>query len=132
MTAPYQKGFSLLEVLVAFVILSIFLGTLLPALGTGLRAERRGEQRLQAVSLGEQRLASIGRDSPLRPGTRTGESQGFRWREEVEPFVEPSAGANTKDSRLQAYRVMVQVAWGSNPAERISLTTLRLAQRSAE
>lgn len=131
-SAAHEKGFSLLEVLVAFVILAIFLGALLPALGTGLRAERQGEQRLQAAALGEQRLASIGRDRPLLPGTRTGTSQGFHWREEVEPFVDSPAGTGATDARLRAYRVEVEIAWGSDPAERISLTTLRLAQRSTD
>lgn len=128
MVAERQKGFSLLEVLVAFVILAVFLGALLPSLGTGLRAERRIEQRLQAVSLAEQRLASLGRDVPLRPGTRKGQSNGLRWSEHVVPFIDSAADPDKQDFQAQAYRVVIEVAWGSNPEAQVRLTSLRLAQ----
>ncbi|HAI59147.1 MAG TPA: general secretion pathway protein GspI [Xanthomonadaceae bacterium] len=75
-----QRGFTLLEVLLAFALLAGASVLLLSMLSTGLRdvsdAERHGEAALHARSL----IDNLGRVERLRPGSRSGEFDGGRYR----------------------------------------------------
>lgn len=66
--ASGQRGFSLLEVLVAFAILSIALGVLLQIFATGMRNVGLSEEYSQAALYAESILAAYGREAPLAEG----------------------------------------------------------------
>jgi general secretion pathway protein I len=134
-----QRGFTLLEVMVAFVILAAALGLLLGMLSRGLRqvgqAQAETEASLQAQSL----LDTVGTIEPIEPGTSTGEfGQGrYRWRMQVSEGADPApppppadgAPAPEPAPALVApllYRVALDVEWGSERAQRLHFDTLRL------
>lgn len=116
-------GFTLIEVLVAFVILSLALAALLPGFSSGLRSLEVSEQYDTAALLAESRLAAVGREAPLAAGRSSGEFEnGFRWHLDVLPLdeLDPDLG-------VQAYHVVLTVSWDAPEADRsITLETLRL------
>lgn len=76
-----ESGFSLLEVLVAFLILTVSITVLLQAFGTNLRNARLAQQHLTAITLAESLMARLGRDIELEEGEQTGQlNETYRWR----------------------------------------------------
>ncbi|MDV7399945.1 type II secretion system protein, partial [Arthrospira platensis SPKY1] len=67
-----QHGFSLLEVLVAFAILSISLGAILQVFATGLRNAGMADDYTRATLYAESILAAIGREASPGAGVREG------------------------------------------------------------
>ena len=86
-----ERGFTLLEVLVAFALLAGAAVVLLAMLSNGLRdvsnAERHGEAALHARSL----MDNFGRMERLRPGGRNGtlDDGRYRWALDVQRVPDP-------------------------------------------
>lgn len=123
-----SRGFTLLEVLVAFVILALSLGVLLGIFSAGLRNTRLAADYSAAVALSESKLAELGVTTPLVPGIEEGTDTGlFRWRSEVVELEPVDEVGGLGAARL--YRVEVDIAWDSLLGPRtVSLATLRIAE----
>ncbi len=121
-----QEGFSLLEVLVAFVILSISLGVLLQVFATGLRNAGTADDYTQATLYAESILATIGRETPLSEGQHSGPiNDRFSWRSTVAPYTDDMP--DPEKTHVRAYRVEVEVFWdGLAQTRSVMLETLRL------
>lgn len=121
-----QEGFSLLEVLVAFVILSISLGVLLQVFATGLRNAGTADDYTQATLYAESILAAIGRETPLSEGQHSGPiNDRFSWRSTVAPYTDDMP--DPEKTHVRAYRVEVEVLWdGLAQTRSVMLETLRL------
>ena len=122
-----QRGFSLLEVLVAFAILSISLGVLLQIFATGLRNVGIADDYTRAALYAESILAAIGREVPLAEGEHSGPvNEQFSWRSTVSVYTEGMP--DSEKPRYRAYRVSVEVYWPGLVQNRsVVLETLRLA-----
>ena len=121
-----QEGFSLLEVLVAFVILSISLGVLLQVFATGLRNAGTADDYTQATLYAESILAAIGRETPLSEGQHSGPiNDRFSCRSTVAPYTDDMP--DPEKTHVRAYRVEVEVFWdGLAQTRSVMLETLRL------
>ena len=125
-----ERGFTLLEVLVAFAILAVSLGALLVAFSDGLRTTDRSITISTATLQAQSLMEEVGRSIPVRPGETTGVLEdGSRWQVSVEPFDTGESGAAAVVRSLFAYRVDVTVEWGAGRT--ITLTSLRLAPDDA-
>lgn len=127
-----QRGFTLIEVLVAFAILSLSLGVMMQLFSTGLRNVALAEQYSRATALAESQLASVGVEEPLSAGQQSGEfPDGYRWQVDVQPYSSPEEQDSgvTELLPVAAYRVDVTVLWSEGSKDRsVTLTTLRLEQ----
>ncbi len=119
-----QRGFTLLEVLVAFVILALSLGVILQIFSLTMRTTDSASARQQALLLAESRLAELSTLNELRSGRDSGRiDERFDWSSRVERFEFPDQDL-ALDTLQVPYKIDVTVHWGGN--QQLSLTTLRL------
>ena len=127
-----QRGFSLLEILVAFSILALSLGVLMQIFSGSLRNADITRDQAQAVALAQTLLASAGVETALAAGERSGSvDDKFRWQLRAAPAAqELRAGASgAVPLTLELWEVSVRVAWGGDarqPQRDRSLSTLRV------
>ena len=108
-----QGGFSLLEIVVALVILSFSLVTLYQATANATRNVRRGERYAYATLLAQSLLA----EHPAVPAGGLdvgGAVEDFRWRLNAAPV--PDAGPQEADPPLHVLTVVV--GWDGDSAGR--------------
>lgn len=118
---------TLIEVLVAFVILSLALGVIMQIFSGGIRNARLAEGYSRALFLAESKLDAVGREQPLVPGDMNGQTNSdLRWRVTVSPFDE--AGASEQFAMpVLLYQVKVVVNWSEEGKQRlIELDSLKL------
>jgi general secretion pathway protein I len=116
------RGFTLIEVLVAFAILAVTLTALLQVFSTGLRSIMSVERYASATLLARSALAEVGTEIPLAPGERSASGgDGFAWRVRITPALAP---LQSPGGMVIPYQVAVTVTW---PQGALTLTTLRLA-----
>ena len=114
-----QRGFSLLELLVAFVIMAFSLAMLYQASGGTVRTLGDTEQHMKASILAQSVLSS--RDSvPVAGWNEAGQSAGLSWRVSSAAF---QTDAGPKAPLLQ--QVSIVVSWnGRNGPRQLELATL--------
>ena len=82
------QGFTLIEVLVAFMILALSLSVLFRIFSGGLNNVAVAGDYAQAVLVAESQLAVVSRSEPLVAGQTYGESgERFRWRRIIEDYM---------------------------------------------
>lgn len=129
-----QRGFSLLEILVAFSILALSLGVLMQIFSGSLRNADVTQDQAQAVVLAQSLLTAAGVETPLAPSESSGIHTGkFRWLLRVSPFLEEARAGETTAMRqtliLDLWEVTARVAWGGisgSPERAVTLSTLRV------
>lgn len=127
------RGFSLLEVLVAFIVLAMTLGVLMRIFSGGLGNIGVATHYSRAVAIAESKLASIGVEAPLAEGENGGETeQGYSWRTSVRRFEESVQPTEPAALLADLYEVEVTVSWDGTSAKPRSLRfiTLRAAPRT--
>lgn len=131
-----QRGYTLVEVIVAFALLALALTLLLGTLSGAVRQVRwsgdAGNAALHAQSL----LDTVGFGSPLEPGRSDGEFEGgrYRWSLAIAPWDEPLPPDMPRTpAEYRLYEIALSVQWGrGGPRERLELHSLRLVPAQAE
>lgn len=119
-----QRGFSLLELLVAFAIMAMSLGLLYRVAGGSARNTTDSVQYQQAVWLAESLLAS--RSSVRADGwNEEGESAGFQWRVQSALFNSGAASGSSNPQAVPLHTIRLHIGWngGSRPGQ-LDLVTL--------
>ncbi len=122
-----QRGFTLLEALVAFAIMAIAFTALLQAFGTGLGGLDRAERHALAALQARSKLAEVGVLIPLEAGRSEGElPEGGRWSVEIEA-QEALGRVGPARRKILPYRIVVEIRdeRGGGP---VRLETLRLGE----
>jgi len=123
-----SRGFTLIEVLVAFVILAFSLGALFSLFSGSLRSVRLGEDYAQATALAQAQLARIDADGLTGIGVETGETEDrYRWSLEAAPMQDWESAAG--NGEFQPLSVTVAVSWGALERRSVVLSTIRTVRR---
>lgn len=106
-----QRGFTLIEVVVAFAILALSLGALYESFGDSLRRGGEARQAELATLRAESLLAEYRGSGGLLPKEHTGEDAelGYSWRISVKPYP----AEVSENSTLDVESVDVEVNWGA-------------------
>lgn len=124
-----QRGFSLLEILVAFSIMAISIGMLLSIFSSGLRNAAVSEEYTAAVQIAEAVIARPGIEAPLQPERSNGvENDKYRWELTVAPFVLTDETIDMRAIPARLYLVTAIVRWGdqSGSERQFELSKLKL------
>ena len=137
---PRERGFSLLEVLVAFVILSLVATALFRLFGGALGNASAADDYSRAVLVAESVLAEAAATAPLVEATNTGVADDGRiaWTTSIAPYAPPGASpdleraAETMPTRL--YRITAEVAFAapSGGTRKFALATTRIGSRDGK
>lgn len=126
-----QRGFTLIEVIIAFVLLALALTLLLGSLSGAARQIRTAEDSGRATLHAQSLLAQLGVGEILQPGRQQGtfEQGRYRWVLEMEPYIDPSKRRSPQAvaSASRLLQVQLEVEWGDAPGQRLRWRTLRLA-----
>jgi len=125
-----QSGFSLLEILVAFGVLSLCLGVLLRIFAGGGQIARTADEYYRAILTAESMLNGLGTEIPLKPGITEGELEGdYHWSFNVTPYSVDQNLLGDQKLGFMPYWVELTVEWGGEEDPRaFNLSTLRLIQ----
>ena len=127
-----QRGYSLLEVIIAFALLALALTLLLGSLSGAARPVHGADLRTRATLHAQSLLAQLGAGEALQPGRQEGgfERDRYRWQLDVAPFADPLAARAQRDPGApQLLDVRLQVRWGEGRGQALQWRTLRLAPR---
>ena len=120
----HHRGFSLLEVLVAFSIATLSLGVIFQIYAKGTRSAILGEEYAQAILIAESKLASSGTAENLSSANKNGRENKYDWEILIEDFVDEEL--TSLASSLTLKQVSVSVSWSSGGKLRsISLQSLK-------
>lgn len=123
-----QQGLTLLELLVAFAIMALSLGMLYRIMGGGVRSAGDIERFQRAAVLAQSLLAL--RDTVPEGGwQQAGESAGYQWRIQSEPYATGLVGPTIP----LLHEVGIAVTWMDDGRLRsLNLTTLRPQRKPPE
>jgi general secretion pathway protein I len=106
-----ERGFTLLEVLVAFIIAALALGVLFGGGIGGLTAANVARRYQEAISRAESHLAMAGNGPDFQPQDRQGdEGGGYHWHLRIAP-VELGTPAAKGDPVAALYAITVTMSW---------------------
>jgi general secretion pathway protein I len=100
----YQSGFTLIEVIIAIIILSVSLTMIMQLFSGGLRASRSSCDYTRAVVHAKSIMEEI--LSKSNPAQDSGEFEdGFRWESEVQTYKE------LEDSNVNLLKIKIIISW---------------------
>jgi prepilin-type N-terminal cleavage/methylation domain-containing protein len=116
-----ERGFTLIEIVVAIAILGIGVVVIIELFGGGLRLERTSEEYTKAVGYARMKMEEISFVPSLEEGIQEGEfDRDYRWQVEVRKVdLIPSRGIETSyRPPVELYYVRIEVLWKSGFKER--------------
>jgi general secretion pathway protein I len=135
------RGFSLLEVLVAFVILSLVAVALFRLFSAALNNASAADDYSRAVLVAESALSTAAAAQPLREAAQSGTVDDGRieWATRVEPYSPPGGesperAAATDAMPTRLYRVLAEVTFAapSGGKRTYALATTRVGSRDRQ
>ena len=123
-----NRGFTLLETLVALSVLAVSLGVTYQVFSSALQGSSLADDYAQASMFADSHLAEISKRIDRLSGVTEGAyNQRYTWKLEVLPLDGTKTKAITKT--IQRYQVVLNVYWpGKNGPRSIQATTFRLGR----
>ncbi|OGT32387.1 MAG: hypothetical protein A2W28_06545 [Gammaproteobacteria bacterium RBG_16_51_14] len=121
-----ERGFTLLEVLVAFSIFTVSVGILMQIFSKGTHAAMLGDEYTQAIIIAQSRLATVAieGDGP-DVGEYSGAENDYRWTTTIRPY-DTAADLET-NYRIAEREIEVVVNWTRRgKSHSVKLNTLKL------
>ena len=132
-------GFTLLEVMLAFVIFALSFAAVLEIMAGSIRGVRRASDDTQTALLAQSIMDQVGLEIPLEEGGFSGiEMDRFQWQLDIYPHTLGDGDAYTQElaemSGIELYQVVLDVDWETGRRSRhVRFSTIRsvLANRAA-
>jgi prepilin-type N-terminal cleavage/methylation domain-containing protein len=126
-----QRGFTLIEVVVALTILGLILTVIFRIFSTGLTGLAHADGLQRAAYVAEGLVAQLDAGTqPLKPGGRLeGETDGYRWQIEAGRWADAPRQTVAIGSR-QAVLARVRIAVLGDRGQRFEMSTLALVPAS--
>ncbi|MBK8816273.1 MAG: prepilin-type N-terminal cleavage/methylation domain-containing protein [Methylococcaceae bacterium] len=129
-----QNGFSLLEILIAFSILSLSLGIMLNIFSGGVKTAITAEDYTVAVQIAESLVAKAGTEITLKDHQSTGiENDKYHWSLNIRPYTITGEAIDPKNVTAELYKVNAIVEWGDgddSDNRQLQIATLKLAPKN--
>ena len=126
-----ERGFALVEILVAFVVLAIGLGAISTGIAIAMRSDSRTQTSRSALSLAQSRLETAGIVRPLAAGRSEGLiTPNYRWRETItaaQRQAEPPRPPEGSQSEQKAANAPLSPFWVQIEVFAADGTVVRLA-----
>ncbi len=128
-TRRANQGFTLLEVLAAFVVFALLFTAALRIMSASTRNIVRSSDYTQAALWAQTRMDSVGIDPPIEEGSWDGVfNDQYRWTLEIQPYqLLDQASADLENFPVDLYYVELAVIWGEDRQRRAIFKTLRSA-----
>jgi general secretion pathway protein I len=123
-----QDGFTLIEVLVAFAVLSLTVIVAVQGFAQGLRLLKLSGDHQRAILIADQKAREI--VSPTE-GRDEGVEGSFSWARTTRPLPAPELDVPGRPARWHVYQVDVEVAWGEG-RRTVGVTTLRTVSEAEQ
>jgi len=117
-----QGGFTLLEVLIAFAILSIAVVAVIQGFAQGLRLLKVAGDHQQAVLLADQKIREM---VTVVEGRDQGKEGNFDWERIVTVVPAPDLTRTQATAKWHVYQIDVKVSWGDKRG--VEIVSLRTA-----
>ena len=116
-------GFTLLEVLLAFVVFALSFAVVLEILSGSMRSTARAKEYTEVSLIAQSIMDQVGLDIPLEPGfSLNGETGAYRWDLRIEPFQGVGDTLNSVElaelTGIDLVEVRLLISWGTYPRER--------------
>lgn len=132
----HQSGFTLLEVMVAIVILGLGLTVVFELFSGGLKSVEISNDYSNAVILANKKMGELSLKEKLDVGKEMGdfsEEESYKWEVEIIPYKvdeetnkEIASPSARNDNPIKIYQLDVRVFWKSGLTEKdVRLTSLR-------
>jgi general secretion pathway protein I len=125
--ARRQRGFSLLEVIAAIMLLAVAFTALMKVAGSAISLTQNAAEHSEAAMWARGKLDSAFVGESLKPGSSSGQFNAkFRWQLDVTPWNQ--VGAAPPNAPLHLYQLDLDVLWGPPGHPRSAhFRTLRLS-----
>jgi general secretion pathway protein I len=133
MRAPSrQRGFTLIELVIAFVVFAFAMGALMEINASSLRAARRSAAMTEAALLAKSKLDELGVGIALEEGGESGRFEGtdYSWELEVRKEEAPPTDTGViEEVPVDLFRLELTVSWREGRTERSAkFATMRAIQ----
>lgn len=130
-----EAGFSLIEVLMALVVAGLAMGAIAGVFADALAGKEVSDRLTTALTIAEEKMASVGTEEPVRAGGKSGQFEAFDWRIVVAPYEDttekPDSGLASWRPDLRLYRIETTVSWRAwLRQQQVTLSTLLLAREA--
>lgn len=136
-----QRGFSLIELIAAFVVFALAFGVLMGILSSSIRNTRLAAEYTQAALWAQSRMDVVGIGEKLEEGHESGRfDDEYRWELDISKYepppmpVEsgvPHSGGLEGFQSIELYRVDLEVLWGDRRSPK-STHFVSLRSKNAE
>jgi len=129
-----QRGFTLVEIVVAFVLLSLVLATSYQLFSTGLARASELDDYSRALEIAQTQIAQASVGEQFEEGQSSGESddQRFRWMVTISRYDEGIDPDKKMLASLYPVKIAVRVAWknGAEVQKQLDIATLVVGRSS--
>jgi len=121
---PYDRsgGFTLLELLLAFVVFALSFATVLEILSGSMRNTVRARHYTEAALTAQSVMDQVGLDIPLQQGFQgAGDEGDYRWEIEIFPYAGGETDTGVLElaelTQIELLQIVLEISWGEPPRD---------------